>query len=451
MPISDLEAVFAAIPTPVVDLCRRLRRAGKRGWVVGGCVRDTLRGAGAKDWDVATDARPEEVQKIFKRVIPTGIKHGTVTVLLGGEPYEVTTLRGEGDYVDGRHPESVVFLDDIEQDLARRDFTFNAIALEPLTGSIIDPFGGRDDLESGTLRAVGVALDRFCEDGLRILRAARFAAVLDCRIDGDTLAAMGAPAALATLRRVSAERVHDEWLKSLGADRPSVAFEIMRQTDVLPIHAPELAALVGVPLPEEETAEPVDLWDHSMAVVDACAPDPVLRLAGLLHDIGHPEGTGDHAELGAERAEALLTRLKFSNADRRRVVQLVRHHQLGDPSDWSDAEVRRWLGRVTTEHLDDALSLLAANCQGRGLDPQTRLAARRRLGERARAELDAGVALTTRQLAISGKDLMTELGLRPGRHIGELLNELLDLVIDDPHLNTRTALLDRARALAGSD
>jgi tRNA nucleotidyltransferase (CCA-adding enzyme) len=457
----DLDEVFAAIPADVVGLCQRLRDAGKRGWVVGGCVRDTLRGVSAKDWDVATDARPEEVKKIFSRVIPTGIKHGTVTVLLGGEPYEVTTLRGEGKYVDGRHPEQVVFLDDIEEDLARRDFTFNAIALDPLDRTLVDPFGGRDDLAAGLLRAVGTALNRFCEDGLRILRAARFAAVLECDIESETLTAMGESTAHDTLRRVSVERVHDEWLKSLAARRPSIAFEVMRRTAVLPLHAPELAACEGVPLPDDGgdeagdlssgTSSGVDVWSHTMAVVDGCPPDPVLRLAALLHDLGHPESPDDHARVGADRADALLQRLKFSNDDRRRVVHLIRHHHLGDPSSWTDAEVRRWLQKVTPEHFEDVLALAEANCLGRGIDPDGRVETRRRLGQRARAELASGAALTTRELEVGGKELMVELGLSPGRHIGELLDRLLDRVIEDPTLNQRERLLEIGRELVRRD
>lgn len=443
MPITALDDVIAAIPKRVVSLCSELRAAGKRGWVVGGCVRDSLRGLPAKDWDVATDARPEEVQKLFRRVIPTGLKHGTVTVLIGEDAFEVTTLRGEGAYVDGRRPEEVVFLDDIEHDLARRDFTFNAIAIDPLDGALIDPYGGRSDLEAGVLRAVGVPLERFCEDGLRILRAARFAASLECRVDDATLRAMGERAALDTLARVSAERVHDEWVKSLRANRPSIAFELMRQTRVLPLHAPELDAMAGVPL--EEGA---DLWDHTMAVLDACPRDPVVRLAALLHDVGRPDGADDHGARGAERADGLLARLKFSNDDRRRAVHVIRHHQVGDPTDWSDAEVRRWLVAITPDRLEDVAALSIANCLGRGIDPEPMAAARRALADRARAQLEAGVALSTRDLTIGGKDLMKDLGLEPGRHIGTILESLLEAVLDDPSLDDRSRLLDLARDLA---
>ena len=179
------------VPEDVLGICRRLREKGKRGWIVGGCVRDLLRGRPAKDWDVATDALPDEVVGMFRKVIPTGIQHGTVTVLIRGTHYEVTTLRGEGAYTDGRRPDSVEFVDDITADLARRDFTFNAIAIDPVDGHMIDPFGGEKDLNDHIIRAVGDANDRFAEDGLRVLRAARFAATLGCAIAPETESAMG--------------------------------------------------------------------------------------------------------------------------------------------------------------------------------------------------------------------------------------------------------------------
>ena len=210
---ADLSALLSQVPEDVLGICRRLREQGKRGWIVGGCVRDLVRGQPAKDWDIATDARPEEVVRSFRKVIPTGIQHGTVSVLVRGTPYEVTTLRGEGAYSDGRRPDSVEFVDDITADLARRDFTFNAMAIDPLEGQLIDPFEGKKDLEAKVVRAVGVAAERFGEDGLRVLRAARFAATLECTIDLETERAMGDERSLATFRRVSAERVRHSVMK----------------------------------------------------------------------------------------------------------------------------------------------------------------------------------------------------------------------------------------------
>ncbi|HEX6240164.1 MAG TPA: hypothetical protein VFZ61_04705, partial [Polyangiales bacterium] len=210
------------IPREVLELCRSLTARGYRAWIVGGCLRDLLLGRGAADWDLATDARPDQVAQVFPRVLPTGIAHGTVTVRHRGQSFEVTTLRGEGAYSDGRRPDSVSFVSDIEEDLSRRDFTVNAIAYEPVTCALFDPFGGQADLSRRLIRAVGAAERRFSEDGLRVLRAARFCASLEFQLDPDTEAAIAGT--LDTFRKVSAERVRDEWMKALRARQPSRAF-----------------------------------------------------------------------------------------------------------------------------------------------------------------------------------------------------------------------------------
>jgi tRNA nucleotidyltransferase (CCA-adding enzyme) len=434
--------IFDAIPSDVVGICRCLREHGKRGWVVGGCVRDVLRGATAKDWDVATDARPEEVQRIFRRTVPTGIDHGTITVLIAHQPYEVTTLRGEGVYQDGRRPSEVVFHDDIVEDLARRDFTFNAIAVDPLDRVVVDPFDGRGDLERNLLRAVGDAHARFCEDGLRILRAARFAAVLECHIDPATRAAMAAEEPLATLRKVSVERVHDEWLKTMRAARPSVGFSIMQEIGVLAIFAPELTALWGL----ERPGMARDLWAHSLAVVDALAGDPVLRLAGLFHDVGVPRDPDSHAAAGAAITDEVLRRLKFSNEHRERVVGIVRHHRI-DPH-LREASLRRWLREVGRERVAEVIAVAEANLRELS-DP--RAAEIEAFRGRVEAAIAAQVPLSTRELAIKGGDLIRELGLAPGPRLGEILDELVEVVIDEPARNERGALLAEARRIAAAN
>ena len=435
---TDVRQLIDLVPADVLEVCRRLREKGKRGWIVGGCVRDLLRGGAAKDWDVCTDARPEEVVSYFRKVIPTGIQHGTVTVVLHGEHYEVTTLRGEGAYTDGRRPDKVEFVDDITADLARRDFTFNAMAINPLDGHLIDPFGGREDLEAKVLRAVGDAAERFFEDGLRVLRAARFSATLECSIDPDTERAMGAPRSLDTFRRVSAERVRDEWMKAMRAARPSQAFEAMRRTEILAITCPELRALVGVG----------DAWAHTMRRLDACPGEPLLRVAALLQDVAKPGAAlVDQDRLGAEMAEAILTRLKFSNDERARVTSLIRHHRLGYSADWTDAAVRRWIRRVTPALTSDLYALRRAEAQSEGGDVSAELAAIEGLRARQVALIAAGAALSTRDLKINGRDLMTVLALPPSRLVGETLERLLELVTDDPSLNERESLIAAARTI----
>lgn len=226
------------IPDPVMEIVRTLRAAGHRAWVVGGCLRDLLMGRPISDWDVATSALPGEVSRVFKKVIPTGIEHGTVTVLLRGVPYELTTLRGEGAYSDGRRPDEVFFVKDIDEDLARRDFTVNAIAYDPIDDRTIDPFGGLRDMEARVLRAVGDPKERFDEDGLRVLRGARFVATLEFELHEETEKAI--TASLRTYAKVSKERVRDEWLKTMRAKRSSRAFDVMRRTGILALTCPDL-------------------------------------------------------------------------------------------------------------------------------------------------------------------------------------------------------------------
>ncbi len=452
---TSVHHLLAHVPSDVLGICKRLREKGKRGWIVGGCVRDILRGKAAKDWDIATDARPEEVVQMFRKVIPTGMQHGTVTVVLSGQHYEVTTLRGEGAYTDGRRPDSVQLIDDIEQDLARRDFTFNAIAVDPVDGHVIDPFGGQKDLAAKVVRAVGNADERFVEDGLRILRAARFAATLECSIDPTTEAAMSHERALTTFRKVSAERVRDEWMKTMLARTPSVAFEAMRRTNILAIVCPELLASVGC---EQNKWHAFDVWGHAMACLDACKVSPVLRMAALFHDIAKPktrafsEKTNDytfyeHERVGAEMAEPILSRLRFSNEERLRIIALIRHHLICYSNDWTDAAVRRWLRRVTPDLAPDLYELGFADARGKGRDASEDIVSIEQLRARATALIEAGAALSAKDLAVNGNILMTELSLAPSRTIGVLLERLVELVTEDPEANTRERLLVEARRI----
>jgi tRNA nucleotidyltransferase (CCA-adding enzyme) len=444
---------LAHVPKDVFSICDRLRGAGKRAWIVGGCVRDTLLGVPAADWDVATDALPDDLMKIFPRAIPTGLQHGTVTLVMQGHHYEVTTLRGEAAYTDGRRPDAVHFVDDIVRDLERRDFTINAIAVDPTTGTLIDPFDGRGDLEAKRIRAVGKAFERFSEDGLRVLRAARFCATLEFELEAETFAAIGPT--LDTFRKVSAERIRDEWVKAMKAKRPSRAFEVMRASGILGVVCPELLEGVGM---EQNKWHAFDVWKHGMECMDACAGDPILRIAALLHDVGKPRSRAfsdktkdwtfyDHDKIGAEIAQPICARLRFSNDERERIVALVRHH-LFHYDQWSDAAVRRWIRRVGKDRVEDLYLLGEADVRAKGVATDVDLAPLVALRAHVEKVLAEGAALSTRDLALNGKDLMTELGLAPGRVIGRVLEALLEEVTADPALNERAALLERARALA---
>ena len=442
----------ALVPEGVFALSTRLLAEGKRAWIVGGCVRDLLLGRSVNDWDLCTDAPPDELLRIFPRAVPTGIEHGTVTVVTDDAHYEVTTLRGESGYSDGRRPDTVHFVDDITADLARRDFTINAIAVDLRDGRLIDPFHGRAYLAASVLRAVGDPFQRFSEDGLRVLRAARFAATLELHLDAATEAAI-APT-LSTYRKVAPERVRDEWIKTMKARRPSLAFEVMRRTGILDVTCPELLESVGM---EQNKYHAYDVWRHGMEAADACTGDPIVRLAALLHDVGKPRTRAwsaktcdwtfyGHERIGAEIAEPILARLRFSNEDKARVVGLVRHHLIMY-SDWSDAAVRRWMRRVGPERVEDLYLINAADVCGKGRDKAAGLAVLEALKAHVARVVAADPPLEMRQLQVNGHDLIAELGMAPGPPLGRLLDALLDLVVADPSLNEREFLLDKAREL----
>ena len=443
----------AHIPDEVRAICKQLKARGHEAYVVGGCVRDLLLGKEASDWDVTTDARPAEVQKIFPRVIPTGIQHGTVTVLMGKKQFEVTTFRGEGAYTDGRRPDTVEFVRDIAADLARRDFTVNAIALDPDDGRIIDPYEGQKDIARKVIRAVGVPLERFREDGLRVLRAARFTATLEFDLDPETERAIGP--SLDVYKKVSQERVRDEWVKAMKARRPSRAFDVMRMSGILDITCPEMMEGVGM---EQNKWHAYDVWRHGMECLDGCPGDPILRVAAMLHDVGKPRSRAfsdktkdwtfyDHERIGAEIAEPICTRLRFSNDERARVVHLVRNHLFHYTSEWNDATVRRFIRRVGKERLEDLFALNEADVRAKGRDATPDLSALTALKEHVARVIAAGDALSTKDLAINGRDLMTELGLAPGPILGKILSALLEEVIADPAKNTRETLLEIARRM----
>jgi len=416
-------------PEEVRRIARRLEEAGHSTWVVGGAVRDALAGLTPGDWDLTTAARPTEVRRLFRRTVPIGIEHGTVGVLgKDGRLYEVTTFRRDVETF-GRHA-VVAFADTLEEDLERRDFTINAVASHPLTGEIRDPHGGESDLRARVLRTVGSAGERFAEDWLRVLRALRFAGRFGLTIAEETWRA--AQDSADQLTELSAERVREELMKVLAGRHPSAALELYRKSGVLAVLYPELAACVGVARGGGE-----DVWTHLLRVADALPPARAnLRLAALLHDIGLPEaGELDHAAVGAARARALLKRLKCSNALTDGTTHLVAQHASFPPVDAPAPELRRWLRRVGAEYINDLFRLRLAHCRAYELDRSGVL----RLRERVRRMLRQSVALDVGDLAIGGAELRM-LGIPPGPLYGEILRDLLEMVTDEPALNTREAL-----------
>ncbi len=442
------------IPPYVYTVLTALRDAGHEAYPVGGCVRDCLMGRAPADWDVCTAALPEQVEAVFagQRSIRTGVKHGTVTVLWEGRPVEITTFRTDGPYRDNRHPDTVTFVSSLREDLARRDFTVNAMALDS-DGSVIDPFGGRADLEAGRIRCVGEPKARFGEDALRILRALRFASKLDFTVEPDT--ARSAVEDRALLDNIARERVFSE-LKGIltgpGAGRvlrdyAPVIFQII----------PELAGSEG--FDQKNPHHIHDVWTHSTMAVDAAPPEPVLRLTMLLHDVGKPEtfftdeaGVGHfygHAEKGAEMADGILRRLRCDNATRERVCLLIHYHAIQPPQ--TPKAMRRLLVKVGEETVRQLLDCWRADCADRA---DAVLAADIPWGtligtaERILEELSTEPApcFSVKSLAVNGGDILA-LGLSPGPAVGKVLRALLEEVINGEIANEREALLTRAKAL----
>jgi tRNA nucleotidyltransferase/poly(A) polymerase len=428
-------------------------RDGKQVFLVGGAVRDIIRGKKPHDWDLATDARPEEVISLFHRVIPTGIKHGTVTILFKGRSLETTTFRTESDYRDGRRPGRVEYAAAIEEDLSRRDFTMNAMALELPGGRMVDPFGGAEDIRRKLIRCVGDPRERFNEDGLRPLRALRFAAQLGFTIDEASLAAI--PGALETSARVSPERVREELDKILVSPRPSAAFLLMEKTGLLKLLLPELAACRGI---EQKGYHRFDVLDHSLLACDyAAASGFPLRviLAALFHDLGKAltlklkDGIRtfyNHERESARLARNILTRYRYSNNISGAVVHLAAEHMFSYDDTWTDAAVRRFIIRVGEENLEDIYALRrcdAFGMAGTAPPPEAILPLMRRV----EAVLAQSRAFSLKDLAVSGKDLMG-IGVKPGPGMGIVLQELLESVLDDPSLNNREKLLEIAAGFA---
>ncbi|RLB59226.1 MAG: polynucleotide adenylyltransferase [Deltaproteobacteria bacterium] len=437
------------IPSYVRKVVARLRAAGYEAFPVGGAVRDLLLGRRSADWDVTTNARPEQTGKLFAHTVPTGLQHGTVCVLVGRQAVEVTTYRGDIGYSDGRHPDQVVFLDSLAEDLKRRDFTINAMALDLDSGRIIDPFGGRRDLRRRLIRAVGDADKRFAEDGLRPLRAVRFAGVLDFSIEKKTFAAIDR--ARDTFRQVAPERIQQELVKMLAARRADRAVELLRKSGLLAEILPELLPGVGF---AQNSFHRHDVYRHTLACLRHAHGDGVFKLAVLLHDVGKPQvAEGEpgqrtfyrHEQVSAEMAGRIMRRLRFANRDRERVVALIKNHMFHYEPGWTDGAVRRLVRRAGVQLLDELWELRRADAWGRGPGLRAALANLRQLQARVEEVLAEDAALKVSDLAIDGNDVMRVLGCPPGPQVGQVLERLLEFVLDDPQLNQRRRLLKLVR------
>ena len=445
------------ISKEIESLATVFNNAGFSLYLVGGAVRDFILGKENNDYDFTTDAKPEEVKKLFRRTIDTGIKHGTVTVLFKGQHYEITTFRTEGDYTDSRHPESVEFVTSLEEDLKRRDFTINAFAASLPDGKIIDLHGGMKDLKKKTIRAIGNPEERFSEDALRMLRAARFSSQLGFRIEEKTLKAMKDHAS--SINKVSAERIKEELWKLIDGKDPRSGLEALRTTGIMEEILPELSSCYGF---EQGGMHRETLYEHLIYALESARNHKypmTVKLSALFHDIGKRETRMEsndgrewtfhgHDTVSAEMTDRIFRRLKTSNEERESVVHLIRNHMFSYTPDWTDSAVRRFINRVGVDNINNLFYLRVTDMEatiGHAVVPDNLLAFASRINE----ELDKENALTIKDLKINGSRLR-EIGIKPGPAMGEILRTLLDEVIENPERNNEEYLEKKALSLAQS-
>ncbi len=424
-------------------------RSGYSCFLVGGALRNHFAGLKPTDYDFATDAGPEDVIRIFHHVIPTGIKHGTVTVVFKGHQFEVTTFRIEGDYSNSRHPDSINFSPSIYEDLKRRDFTINSIAMNLQTGELLDPHNGIQDLKHHRIKAIGNPVERFSEDGLRLMRACRFTAQLNFTIEINTFEAL--KECKDNLENVSAERIRDEIIKILESQKPSIAFRIMEESEILEIIIPELAKCRGI---LQKGYHDFDVLDHLYYSCDGGpSEDIILRLACLLHDIGKPISLSEdenglptfyhHESISKKLSKEIMQRFRFSGNDIKRVSHLISNHMFNYTDEWSDAAVRRFISKVGADSINDLFRLRLADQFGM-TNTSKNSEHLYKFADRLSALLESDSAFTIRDLAVSGTDLQLKAGFEKGPLIGTILHELLETVLDDPTLNTKKTLLEIA-------
>jgi len=433
------------IPKNIARFATHFFQNGYSLYIVGGAVRDWALSRKVTDYDFATDATPQQVSALFSHVIPTGIDHGTVTVLYGNESYEVTTFRVDDEYLDSRHPNQVSFVSTIEEDLKRRDFTINALAIDIQSNRLIDYHHGVEDLQGKIIRAIGDPEKRFEEDALRMLRAIRFSSSLEFTIEENTKRAIGKLHHLLT--HVSGERIHIELFKILSARKPSIAFQLMRETQILHLLFPEIAEGEHI---TQKGLHKYTVMEHGFYSCDAAPKDkPLIRLAALLHDIGKSRvrkvyDIGEvtfynHEKESVLMAKEIMLRLKCSKQEMQTVLHLITHHMFHYTSEWSDAAVRRFISKVSPETIDDLFELRKAD--QRGTDDTLKLDNLIEFSKRIDKEISVQNAFTIKDLAINGNDLALA-GIPKSSVMGIILNELLETVLQDPTLNDKEHLLE---------
>lgn len=434
------------LPQQVKNIITTLEKAGYEAYAVGGCVRDSLLGRVPDDWDITTNAKPYEVKELFRRTIDTGIKHGTVTVMIGKTGYEVTTYRIDGEYEDGRHPKNVAFTGSLHDDLCRRDFTINAMAYRPQDG-LVDCFGGMDDLKRGRIRCVGDAKARFTEDALRMMRAVRFSAQLSFAIEETTCEAIGRLAG--NLEKVSAERIRTEFVKLLCSPNPD-AMRLLYETGLSAVFFPEFDECMRTN--QNHPHHCYSVGEHILHAVKAVRADRVLRLAMCFHDIGKPytKETDEygvdhfhrHAVIGEDLTKKIMRRMKFDTDTIGKVCGLVRNHDRKIEAD--KRALRRAMADVGAELFPDLFDVKEADIAAQSTyQREEKYAQLARLRETYDEILRDRECVCLKDLAVTGRDLIS-IGIPAGPGLGALLKELLALVVEEPAYNTKEYLLEQA-------
>lgn len=439
------------LPRKVVLIIKNLQRHGYDAYAVGGCVRDSILNRKPEDWDITTSAKPEQVKRIFRRTVDTGIEHGTVTVLIGKDGFEVTTYRVDGLYEDGRHPKEVTFTSRLEEDLKRRDFTINAMAYND-DERLVDAFGGMRDLNYHLIRCVGDPKERFSEDALRILRAVRFSAQLAFPIEPETAEAIKSLAP--NLEKISAERIQAELVKLLVSDHPE-RIQDACELGITKVVLPEWDDMVGVK--QNTPHHKYDVAAHTVHALQNVKNDKVLRLTMLFHDMGKPvmkttdENGRDHfkghAIASEQIAKTVMKRLKFDNDTIRKVTKLVAYHDYRmEPT---GANVRHAMHEIGAELFPYYLAVRLADTKAQSsYERRGKLENIIQIRELYRNALRNKECVTLKDLAVTGTDLIN-LGIAPGKELGTLLNELLDMVIEDPAWNQKGKLCDYVKERFG--
>lgn len=453
------------IPDELKKMYLVFEKAGYKAYLVGGAVRDIFLNKNPSDWDIATNATPQDVMRIFKFVVPTGFEHGTVTVHFMNKEIEVTTFRTESGYSDGRHPDKVNYAATIEEDLSRRDFTMNAIAVNLKNYEIIDPFHGRRDIRKKIIRTVGNSHERFMEDGLRPIRAIRFSSKLNFSIQKSTYSEIFEDDVQKKISSISVERFRDEFMKMMESPFPSKGLKLMEETGIFSLFIPEILYCRNCIQKDDRSFHIFDVMDHNIYACDGAPKEkPLIRLAAFLHDCGKPEVKTEvndnnlkiyhfygHEKKSAQIAKKIMINLKFSNAEIDYVCHLIENHMFNYTPDWTDAAVRRFIVKVGSKYIDDLIDLRLADMYGKYNEPVRKHDSSScdlllEFSERIKKIQAEKSALSLKDLAVNGKDLINA-GIPVGKQMGLILENLFNCVLEDPEMNQKEKLLEIAQRM----